>query len=415
MSDTQQQDSQKPQYETVDLIDVLGVLFRYKWLIVGLTMFAAAGVVVYSIISIVLPPEQSPLPNLYEAEAIILIDDGTSGSGGLQAALAARGLSGLPGIGTVSAGGGYGELAVLLLRSNTVLDTLVREFGIVERYGIEQFQKDDARRAIRERSTVTHRPETRTLHIRYEDINPEFSAAMVNRMVELLDRRFSTIGGNREARKRDLLQDKLIEIEGDIVGLEAAIQDFQRRHGTVDPATFAREQVAMMAELRSRLIATEIEGRTYSEFARIDDPVAARLQAEAEQLRSTISDMENRFFGGTPAGGGISEDIPELAVRFSRLERELRIQARIYETLTEQYEVARLSAEDETLAFQVLEMADIPERKSGPSRAVLSILATTAAFFGSIVLVFLINMVRNLRRDEDAMRRLTGRPGAGKG
>lgn len=108
---------------------------------------------------------------------------------------------------------------------------------------------------------------------------------------------------------------------------------------------------------------------------------------------------------------GLSEDLPELAVRFSRLERELRIQARIYETLTQQYEVARLSAEDQTLAFQVLEMADVPQKKSGPSRAVLSAVVTTAAFFGSVFLVFFINMVRNLRRDDDAMRRLTGRPG----
>ncbi|SIR02564.1 Uncharacterized protein involved in exopolysaccharide biosynthesis [Alkalispirochaeta americana] len=404
-----------PQYDTVDLIDILGVLYRYKFLIIGLTGFAAVAVVIFAIISIVLPPDRSPLPNVYEPEAIILIDDGQSGSGGLQAALAARGLSGFPGLPSVG-GGSYGELAVLLLRSNTLLDRLVDEFNIVERYDIDRFQKDDARKALRDRSTVTHRPETRTLHIRYEDIDPVFATDMVNRMVELLDQRFSTIGGNREARKRDLLQDKLIEIERDIAVLESEVKDFQRQYGTINPESYAREQVTMLAELRSRLIGTEIEARTYGEFATIHDPVAARLRAEAEQLRATIHEMEHRFFGGPREGGsnqaqiaGAREDIPELSIRFARLERELRVQARIYETLTEQYEVARLSAEDESLAFQILEMADVPERKSGPSRAVLCMVVTTATFFGSIFLVFLLNMVRNLKADPETMKRLRGR------
>ena len=43
--------------DEIDLLELLGVLLRYKWKIFFITLAAAVGVVIFSIISLLLPPE----------------------------------------------------------------------------------------------------------------------------------------------------------------------------------------------------------------------------------------------------------------------------------------------------------------------------------------------------------------------
>jgi len=408
MSDFQQQIPNEAQRDEVDLVTIFGILFRYRWLIIGVTAGVAVGTVIFLVISLLLPPDHSPLPNRYEPEALVLIHDEDTG-GGIGAALAQTGFAGLAGLQTPT-GTGYGELAVRLLRGNTIVDVIVDEFDIVRRYKISRFLKDNARKEVRERSSVKFEQNTRTVSIMYEDIDPQFATNVVNRMVELLDQRFSTIGGSRESRKRDMLQEKLADIEREIVRLEEEIQAFQRRYGAIDAQSYAQEHITILAEMRARLISKQIEVETYAKFARMEDPVASRLRAERDQLQQAVDDMERRFFGGagdsdTTLQGG---EIPELAVQFGRLERELRVQGKIYEVLTQQYEVARLAAEGEEPIFQVLEMADVPVLKSGPSRSVIAIVATFAAFFLSVMLAFIISSVKKICTDPNVMRRFRG-------
>src|SRR6056297_628271 len=128
-----EQEMQYHEDDEIDLLELVGVLLRYKWLIIGLTGLAAVGVVVYSIISLSLPADKSPLPNQYKASAVILINQ-DSGSG-LSSIISSSGLGGLAGLAGVSGGGGgKGQLAVKLLGSRSIIDEIADEFDIRERY-----------------------------------------------------------------------------------------------------------------------------------------------------------------------------------------------------------------------------------------------------------------------------------------
>jgi uncharacterized protein involved in exopolysaccharide biosynthesis len=78
----------------VDLVTIFGILFRYRWLVIGITAAVAIGTLIFLVISLLLPPERSPLPTRYEPEALVLIHDDAAG-GGIGAALAQTGLTGL--------------------------------------------------------------------------------------------------------------------------------------------------------------------------------------------------------------------------------------------------------------------------------------------------------------------------------
>lgn len=417
MDQHQPQQHQEPPQDEIDLIDVIGVLWRFRYLIVGMTFVAGTVSVVYALLSIYLPPQASPMPNYFEPQALILVDDNVGQAGAAAAAL--RQFGDIPGLSLPSEAAGYGGLVVRLTSTNRIVDAIVEEFNIIERHGIEAAPRHNSRRVVRENTSAQFEAETGIIELSYRSTDPHFATDVVNRMLELLDERFASIGVNREAQRRDMLGEQIAEVERGIAELEQRIQAFQRQYGTIDAEGFVREQLSALAELRGRVIQKEIELATHQAVAALEDPTSRRLRAELEQLRKAVAELERRYFRGSNEGveqqlhlidtGIASEDIPELAARFGRLDRELRVQSRIYETLTQQYEVARIGAESDEQTFQILEMADVPDFKAGPSRALMVIVVTAGAFFFSIFAAFLLHVVANVRRDPDAMRRLTGK------
>jgi uncharacterized protein involved in exopolysaccharide biosynthesis len=53
-----------------------------------------------------------------------------------------------------------------------------------------------------------------------------------------------------------------------------------------------------------------------------------------------------------------------------------------------------------------LELAEVPDQKSGLGRGMLCIIITFAAAFFSVFLAFALNAIENIRKDPEAMAKL---------
>ena len=67
--------------DEISLIDLFAVLLHYKWLIIITTLVAMIGVIIFAVVSIKLPAEDSPMPNLYTPSAKMLIQESSSSGG----------------------------------------------------------------------------------------------------------------------------------------------------------------------------------------------------------------------------------------------------------------------------------------------------------------------------------------------
>lgn len=391
----QQNTSERTLLEGV--IYYISILFKYKWLIIGITGVTTILVVAFSIITLALPPEKSPLPNRYEARATLIVQE--SETTGLDSVVASLGLA-LPG----GAEGGYGsleygQLAVMVLNSRIILDPLVKEFEIIERYGITENIRTASRNAILNRTEFDYSRNTGVLTISYESIDPAYSSDMVNRMVELLNDWFLTRGGTTKQKQKELLENKLTEVSTEIADLENEIQDFQRRYGVLTVEELAATQSAVLSDLRAQLVLKEMEIKNYTQFSRIEDPELLRLQSERDNIQELVEQNEGRF-------GGL--DLPSLSLDFARMRMALDIQTRIFESLSEQYEITKLTLESEPV-FQILELAEAPDEKTSPSRSKICMVATIVAFIAGVFLAFVLHSINQLRSDPSKLRRIKGR------
>src|SRR5574344_673250 len=101
----QQNNEKDSKDDEISLIYLLAVLLKYKRMIIVVTVLAALFAVTYSIFSLKLPSEKSPLPNQYTPKALMLINNSTSSSSTAASLLASSGLSSLSGMAGVSLGG----------------------------------------------------------------------------------------------------------------------------------------------------------------------------------------------------------------------------------------------------------------------------------------------------------------------
>ncbi|HKO20881.1 MAG TPA: hypothetical protein VJU82_18555, partial [Acidobacteriaceae bacterium] len=93
--------------------------------------------------------------------------------------------------------------------------------------------------------------------------------------------------------------------------------------------------------------------------------------------------------------------LPRLAVPYADLYRNVRVQETLYELLTQQFETARINEAKDTPAVAVIDAPGVPEKKSFPPRALLTLLLTFAAVGATAVWILLSHRMAELPSDSD--------------
>lgn len=81
-------------------------------------------------------------------------------------------------------------------------------------------------------------------------------------------------------------------------------------------------------------------------------------------------------------------DLPALGLTYYDLDRKVRVDEAVWETLTKQYEMARVEEAKEIPTIHVLDAADVPLRKSGPKRTIFVLTVTFFSFVLSCIVIF---------------------------
>lgn len=122
---------------------------------------------------------------------------------------------------------------------------------------------------------------------------------------------------------------------------------------------------------------------------------------EILKLTKEMSDLQDKVAQGQVVW------TKDFTIEQNRIELELSAQKSVYTQLKSQLELLKVNMQTESPTFQILERPSIPDMKSGPSRGKLCIIVTFAAFFVSVFLAFLLNAIENIKKDPEAMAKLS--------
>ena len=301
-------------------------------------------------------------------------------------------MGGLASLAGVSTGGGKGELYVGMLKSRTVSEAIIDHFDLMKHYGWKS--RSGAYGALSEKSRFLLGKDDGILSVSFEDEDPVFAASIANAYVEELQKLNVKINLNNAGRERVFLENRLELVRNDLGRAEDDLKDFQEKNKAIRIDAQASAIIGAIATLKGELASKEVELGVLLASQTEQNPQVAALREGIVQIQEQISKMER-----SPQGKNVSGDIflatsevPELGLQYARLLRDFKVQETLFELLTKQYEVAKISEAKNTSTIQVLDPATPPDRKSKPKRVMMVVLVTVLACLVAIV----IALVRGL-------------------
>ncbi|MGO8790785.1 MAG: lipopolysaccharide biosynthesis protein [Terriglobia bacterium] len=339
------------------------------------------------------------IPSRYQSVTRLMPPDNQSASGGL--AMAAAALSG----GGAAAGGLGGmasellglkstsDLLVGVLSSRTVEDKLIQKFDLKTVY--RDRRMEDARKQLAARTDVSVDRKNQIITIQVTDKSPQRAAAMAQAYAEELNGTLAEVSTSAARRERIFLEGRLQAVSQDLEASEKEFSQFASKNTAIDIKEQGKAMVDAAATLQGQLIAarSELEGlkQFYTDGNVRVRSAQARVTELENQLRKVGGKDESTSLETGPQGDSLYPSIrklPLLGVRFADLYRETKVQEAVFETLTQEYEMAKVQEAKEIPSVKVLDPPNIPEKKQFPPRILIALLGAALAFSCGVIWLF---------------------------
>lgn len=324
------------------------------------------------------------LPKQYQSTLQLMPPDSQSNSGAMLAALSAKAGSGIGAIAADSLGANStGVLFVGILRSRTLEDRLVARFNLKKVYVTRL--EEDARATLANNTGVSDDHRSGIITVTVIDHDPVRAAAIAQAYAEELERLVSELSTSAARRERVFLEDRLKVVKQELDQASAEFSQFASRNTAINIPEQGKAMVEAAALLQGQLIAAESQLKGLAEIYTDNNIRVRSLEARVAELRRQLENLD----GDASASGKGSvaaepspyptlRQLPLLGVTYADLLRRTKIQETVYETLTQQYELAKVEEAKETPSVKILDAASVPERKSFPPR--LSIMFVSSCF-----------------------------------
>ena len=366
----------RPKTNEVSLLDLLQVVAdNFKLLTVGPL---AVGVTALAI-SFAIPPTYTASTKFLPPQQ--------------QQSMAAGMLSSLGALGGL-AGAAAGlknpaDQYVAYLKTNSVQDALIERFKLQERYDAKF--KVDTRKELSQNARISAGKDG-LITVEVDDKDAQVSADLANAHIEELQRLLSRLAVT-EAQQRRLFFEKQIKLTQDkLTQAEQAL-----RSSGVDASALKSDPkaaVTAMAQIQAQVTAQEVKVASLRGYLAESAPDFRQAMTELGALRAQLNKLEN---ASSKAGGD-----SDYVTRY----REFKYQETLFELFAKQYELARVDEAREGAVIQVVDVAQAPERKSKPKKALITALATLGSGFGLLLFVLMREGVRNASRSPETTEKL---------
>jgi uncharacterized protein involved in exopolysaccharide biosynthesis len=292
------------------------------------------------------------------------------------------------------------DLFIGILESRTVQDDVISAFNLRKVYSDRHME--DARKDLAKRTELSVDRKSGILTIQVTDTRAERAAAMAGEYAAELDRVVTSLNTSSAHRERLFLEDRLSQVKQDLESSEKTFSEFAARNTALDIPTQARATIEAAAALEGQLIAAETELQGLKQIYANGNVRVRATEARVAELRE---ELEKSLTGAAAPPPGLGNpgvasaageqslfpslrELPALGVSYADLYRNTRIQEAVFQTLTQEFELAKVQEVKETPSVKILDPPDVPEKRSFPPRLLLILLGGLLSIAGALGWLF---------------------------
>lgn len=267
---------------------------------------------------------------------------------------------------------------VAFLQSRSVQDALIDRFKLTDRF--ETKFREDARKALDANVQVASGKDG-LITIDASDKDPQFAAQLANAHVEELGHLLNRLAITEAQQRRVFFEKQLTNAKDNLIKAEQAL----KASGVSADTLKANPQSAVegLARLQAAITAQQVKLASMRGYLAESAPDFRQAQTELAALRSQLTQAEKQEPAQTGGNG-------DYIAKF----RNFKYQETLFELFAKQYEIARVDESREGAIIQVVDVAQPPERKSKPKKALIAMMTTLAVGFALLLFVFIREALR---------------------
>jgi len=271
-----------------------------------------------------------------------------------------------------------GDLYIAMLKSASVQDAMVDQFDLKRIYSVKTYA--DARRKLDHRSEFLLDKEG-LISISVRDHNPKGAAQLANGYVAQLRQLSQSLARSEAEQRRVFYDEKLAAERESLSAAEGSLKDAQQKTGLVLPDAQGQAIIDAVTSTRAQLAMAEVKLEEMRTFATPDNPSLKRAEVEVSGLRRQLEHLEhNPEVSGDGNLDIPARRLPEAELESIRLTRNLKYHESLYDFLSRQAEAARIDEAKQGAILQIVDEANIPERRSSPHRTSIVLFTVAVAF-----------------------------------
>jgi uncharacterized protein involved in exopolysaccharide biosynthesis len=368
-----------------DIVVHLRLLWEHRGLLFRVGVY---GVLASALIAFLIPAR-------YESTARLMPPDNQSAPGLATAVAAMSGAAGgLGGIASDFLGlKSTSDIFVGILSSRTVQDKLIQQFDLKKLY--RDTRMEDARKDLAEHTSMSVDKKSQIITIGVTDHDPKRAAAMGQAYVEDLNRLVAELSTSSARRERIFLEERLQAVSKNLESAEKEFSQFSSENTAIDIKEQGKAMVEAAATLQGQLIAAESELEGLKQIYTDNNVRIRSVRARIAELKHQLDKIGGKGEDSSAPSGQQSDSLypsirklPLLGVTYADLYRQTRVEEAVFETLTKEYELAKVQEAKEIPTVKVLDPPNVPDKKSFPPRLLIMLLGTAWALAMGTTWVF---------------------------
>ena len=284
---------------------------------------------------------------------------------------------------------------ILFMKSLRVKDALIERFKLLEKY--EAKLKTDARAALSGSVRIASGKDG-VISVEVDDKDPKFAADLANAHVEELGYLLDRLAVTEAQQRRMFFEKQLQTTKEKFTKADLALKSSGINSSVLK--TSPASAVEAVARLKAGISVQEVKLGTMRNYLTESSPDFKQALSELASLKVQLAKSEKE----EPA----SKDASDYVARY----REFKYQETMFELFAKQFELAKVDESREGAVIQVLDIAEPPERKAKPKKAMIAIIATLASGFALLLFVFVRSALKNASQDEETKLKLSALRGS---
>ncbi|MFO0732685.1 MAG: GNVR domain-containing protein [Nitrospiraceae bacterium] len=217
-----------------------------------------------------------------------------------------------------------------------------------------------------------------------------------------LDRLNRTVNVAQAGQNRVFIERRLAETQETMGKAEEALRDFQTKNRTVAVEAQSKVMIEAAAMIQAQITAQEVQSQVMGTYLSSDNPDLARIHSNIEELKKQLALMESGKNGKGMLPGQdrlhpAMVSVPELALQYARLFRQVKVQETLFSLLTSQYEQAKIAEARDTPTVQVLDPGVPADKRSRPRVLLNTAVAGVLALVVGVFLAFFLDYRSRVR------------------